>query len=239
MGKQPAFQLYAADFYMDTASWSIEEVGVYTRLLFYQWVNGSIPDDLCRIARIAGCSLKRIPKVWSQVKLKFSKRDDGNLINERLEETRQKQLNYAETRRKAAETRWEKNDAYASTGAMHTECSSSSSSSSVKDKTSKEEQAPLKIPSKDEIENQSKPQTEESIKRLSKHLYDEKIFPDIYAFVNKTKKHKANLRAVVHTLTKCVVARPVEPWAYCVKVMSQEDGNFNARDYEKNKGSRT
>ena len=39
MGKTPAFQLYAADFYMDTNSWSIDEIGIYTRLLFSEWVN--------------------------------------------------------------------------------------------------------------------------------------------------------------------------------------------------------
>ena len=45
MGKSPAFRLYASDFYMDTQTWSNEEVGVYLRLLLYQWINGSIPND--------------------------------------------------------------------------------------------------------------------------------------------------------------------------------------------------
>ncbi len=51
MSKAPAFQLYAADFYMDTNTWSIEEIGIYTRLLFSEWVNGPLPNDETRLAR--------------------------------------------------------------------------------------------------------------------------------------------------------------------------------------------
>jgi len=108
----PAFQLYAADFYMDTASWTIEEVGIYTRLLFYQWVNGSIPMDEKRLSRIAGCSPKSFPKWWDQVKLKFSPRDNENLVNLRLEETRIQQEEFRNMRvlggKMTAEKRWGK-----------------------------------------------------------------------------------------------------------------------------------
>lgn len=101
MSKQPAFQLYAADFYMDTASWPVEEVGMYTRLLFYQWVNGSIPNDLEKIARISGCVSERkwrtnVTRMWSNMCTKFVTLPDGNLVNKRLEETRRKQDEYRE-----------------------------------------------------------------------------------------------------------------------------------------------
>lgn len=131
MAKAPAFQLYAADFYMDTASWTIEEVGIYTRLLFYQWVNGSIPMDEIRLARIAGCTPKSFQKWWCQIKLKFSVWDHENLINLRLEETRQKQLNHSEKQSNRAKVRWENHNAAAYPVAMPERCSSSSSSSST------------------------------------------------------------------------------------------------------------
>ena len=60
----PAFQLYASDFYMDTASWSPSEVGIYFRLLIWEWVNGPIPDDLRKMARIAGCDPKTLDTSW-------------------------------------------------------------------------------------------------------------------------------------------------------------------------------
>lgn len=92
----PAFQLYAADFYMDTVSWPIEAVGIYTRFLFYQWVNGALPNDEKELARIAGCSVKKLLNNSIYWSTKFIKKDDKNLINLRLEETRKKQLEYKE-----------------------------------------------------------------------------------------------------------------------------------------------
>jgi hypothetical protein len=89
------------------------------------------------------------------------------------------------------------------------------------------------VPSKEEIEHGSQTLLLKSIDQLSKHLKDENIFPDVYAFRGLCLKHKANLRAVAHTLTRCIAAKPQEPWGYCVAIMKKEDGNFNARDYEK------
>jgi uncharacterized protein YdaU (DUF1376 family) len=108
--KPPAFQLYAADFYMDTNTWSIEEIGIYTRLLFSEWVNGPLPNNETRLARASGCSVKRFRGGWSQVKLKFSVTEDDKLYNERLENVRQEQIEYQEIQRikgiKSAEKRW-------------------------------------------------------------------------------------------------------------------------------------
>lgn len=101
------------------------------------------------------------------------------------------------------------------------------------DKELKAIDEPFRLPLKEEISESSKPKTEQSIESLSKHLYDEKIFPDVFAFKNLCLKHKANLRAVVHTLSRCIITKPTNPWAYCVSIMKKEDGNFNARDYEK------
>lgn len=94
--KAPAFQLYASDIYMDTVEWTVEEVGIYNRLLHTQWVNGSLPNDISRLARIAGCGSKRFQKGWGLISFKFFLTEDGRLQNLRLEETRQKQIKYRE-----------------------------------------------------------------------------------------------------------------------------------------------
>jgi len=47
--KAPAFQLYAADFYMDTVGWSATEVGAYFRLLMHEWINGPLPDSMMQL----------------------------------------------------------------------------------------------------------------------------------------------------------------------------------------------
>jgi uncharacterized protein YdaU (DUF1376 family) len=136
MTNAPAFQLYAADFYIDTASWTIEEVGIYTRLLFYQWVNGSIPMDEKRLARIAGCTPKSFKKWWCQIKLKFSERDELSLINLRLEKSRIKQEGFHNARKKGgivtARKRWgeKKEDSSANSSANSSGVGLHSSSSS-------------------------------------------------------------------------------------------------------------
>jgi uncharacterized protein YdaU (DUF1376 family) len=92
MSKAPAFQLYSNDFLVDTLDWSIEEIGIYTRLLFYQWANGSIPDDPKRMARIAGCGTNKFIGNSKKVLMKFVKNSEGFLQNLRLEETRKEQI---------------------------------------------------------------------------------------------------------------------------------------------------
>jgi uncharacterized protein YdaU (DUF1376 family) len=92
--KSPSFQLYASDLLIDTIEWDINEVGIYTRLLMAQWSNGDLPDDVDRLARIAGCSPKRLQKAWVTVRVKFTQNGEGRLINLRLEETRKKQEEY-------------------------------------------------------------------------------------------------------------------------------------------------
>lgn len=116
MPKAPAFQLYAQDFDMDTGAWTAQEVGVYLRLLLYEWVNGPIPDDIDRLARIARHTVNRrwraeFIEIWKTVGTKFcSAREyytngvknvttfpqnfDGKLVNVRLEKTREEQEEY-------------------------------------------------------------------------------------------------------------------------------------------------
>jgi len=91
MNKPPAFQLYASDFDMDTATWNNEEVGIYLRLLLYQWVNGGIPNDLEKMSRIVRCSAKKFIGKWENVSPKFVQNGGGFLVNKRMEEVRKEQ----------------------------------------------------------------------------------------------------------------------------------------------------
>lgn len=96
MAKSPAFQFYASDFLTDTQSWEIEEVGIYIRLLANQWVNGSLPNDLKRLSRIAGCDLETLKKAWVILGFKFFEDEHGFLHNLKLEEIRGKQMTFRE-----------------------------------------------------------------------------------------------------------------------------------------------
>lgn len=133
--KAPAFQLYSNDFLVDTLDWSIDEVGIYTRLLFYQWTNGKLPSDHERLARIAGCSLKKFDHNWKNVSPKFVQNSEGYLQNLRLEEEREKQRKYSESRSNNVSVRYRDKYTHVDTHDIHKDIhigySSSSSSSSI------------------------------------------------------------------------------------------------------------
>lgn len=96
MAKSPAFQFYASDFLTDTQSWDINEVGIYIRLLSNQWVNGSLPKDLTRLSRIAGCTHDEIKKAWVILGFKFLDNIDGTIYNNKLESVREAQIKFKE-----------------------------------------------------------------------------------------------------------------------------------------------
>lgn len=99
--KPPAFQFYAADFLVGTATMAAEEVGAYIRLLCYQWDTGSVPDDDATIARLGGCQASAVAKV----RQKFRKDEDG-LRNERMEKERAKQRAFREKQAENGAKRW-------------------------------------------------------------------------------------------------------------------------------------
>jgi len=116
---------------MDTNSWTIEEIGIYQRLLLTEWVNGGLPNDEVRLARIAGCSTKKFQKWWTTIKIKFRVNGNGQMINTRLEEVRNNQIKYSESRRKNVSIRYKDKPTYEPTHEEHMNLSSSSSSSSI------------------------------------------------------------------------------------------------------------
>lgn len=96
MAKAPAFQFYASDFLTDTQSWEAIEVGIYIRLLSNQWVNGSLPNDLKRLSRIAGCDFEDMKKAWVILGFKFSVYNSIELMNDKLEYYREEQQRFKE-----------------------------------------------------------------------------------------------------------------------------------------------
>lgn len=146
MAKDPSYPMYAQDFDMDTASWSNAEVGGFTRLINYEWINGPLPNSIPALARIARCDVRTFTKMWeSEIGKKFTVNDANMLINRRMEEERAKRVKYLEIQREkgksGADKRWRNPMAGGIAGAMpepspgHKPEDGSSSSSSLKDNT--------------------------------------------------------------------------------------------------------
>lgn len=104
--KSPAFQFYAGDFLVSTATMSAEEVGGYIRLLCYEWTNGPLTNDPAVLERLSGCTSNALAMLVH----KFSIDENGKLYNERLEQTRRDRDRFTQSRAKNAALRWKKHD---------------------------------------------------------------------------------------------------------------------------------
>lgn len=88
MAKAPTYQMYASDFEMDTASWEVEEVGIYIRLLNSCWVNQGLPTSLKKLARICRVDLSFFEVAWKETLSEKFFEQDGKFLNEKQEEVR-------------------------------------------------------------------------------------------------------------------------------------------------------
>jgi len=150
MNKAPAFQFYPSDFLSDenVMLMSNQEVGCYIKLLCFCWKQGSIPDDIDKIAKLCGEDSSAMAQLWESLRLCFSTSiTEGRLTNKRLEKERKKQANFrlerSESGKKGAAKRWKKQENKDKDGSANKQplandsSSSSSSSSDIKKKNKK------------------------------------------------------------------------------------------------------
>lgn len=103
MSKSPAFQFYPGDFLSDPNQMLMEldEVGAYIRLICVCWDKGNLPNDLRKLAKLAGTTLREMERIWPALAPCFQ--DDptfrGHLIHPRLEKERGKQAAWKEKSR--------------------------------------------------------------------------------------------------------------------------------------------
>jgi len=109
--KPPSFDFFPDDFIAGTYHLPAEAVGIYVRLLCYQWNNGSIPSDENELARVAGVDADAMRTHMRTVMLKFIPDECGGLKNSRLEREREHKLSVIEKSKSAADSRWTKEKA--------------------------------------------------------------------------------------------------------------------------------
>lgn len=85
---------------------TLTEEGAYRRLLDFCWINGAIPADPEKAARVVGkgCT-KEIAKVCLEMFTPHPT-DETLLVHDRQETERAKQMQNSEARKKAADARW-------------------------------------------------------------------------------------------------------------------------------------
>lgn len=99
MSKSPAFQFYPADFLADAnvAVMTTEEVGAYLILTLFAWRENGLPDDVEELSTLARMPLDRFSIAWERrLSRCFERREDGRLVQPRLEREREKQQAFRE-----------------------------------------------------------------------------------------------------------------------------------------------
>jgi uncharacterized protein YdaU (DUF1376 family) len=118
MAKAPAFQFYAAEYLADehVQLMTLEEEGIYIRLLAYCWREGSVPSDIALLSRLC----KNAPVEALKIVLpRFEAHPENpdRLIHRRLEKERKSLSDFHDKKSKAgkdgAKTRWSKSDSSA------------------------------------------------------------------------------------------------------------------------------
>ncbi len=110
--RPPAFQFYAGDFLSRTTGWSPSERGALITLMASQWINGPLPKDLDRLARICSCSLGEFESAWKVISKLFTAKNEvvyieriegyRNELNERRKQASKAGKKSAEVRRLSA-----------------------------------------------------------------------------------------------------------------------------------------
>jgi uncharacterized protein YdaU (DUF1376 family) len=94
-GKSPAFQFYPKDFLTDqhVELMSLLERGAYITLICKCWIEGSLPADVERLARLCGAPLPAFRKLWPAIQPCFRQQsaESDRLVHPRLEKERKKQ----------------------------------------------------------------------------------------------------------------------------------------------------
>lgn len=111
---RPILPFYANDFLGSTAAMEPAEVGMYIRLLSYQWINGPFPSNfksVCRLAGIESSDVDASAMLRALLEHKFSIDLAGNYSNKRLEVERagsfEKDAERKAKAKRAADIRWE------------------------------------------------------------------------------------------------------------------------------------
>lgn len=112
----PSFQFYAKDFITDedVVLMPNQAVGCYIKLLCHSWLEGSIPAEIAKIAKLCGETPDVMAQLWLAISSKFVELADkpSRLVNPRQETVRKTQQEYrlerAASGAKGAKARWDK-----------------------------------------------------------------------------------------------------------------------------------
>jgi len=247
--KRPWYKWWPKEFNQDEKvrglGWDAELI--YRRLLDVMWESNDckLPNDENYLYEAVAIAIakKDFATAWLQIQRKNFElfvEQDGWIYSERLKREMEDVVNLSKIREKLG-----KKGGLAKAKAIAKQKPKQKGSHididiELKDKSTDGKKA---VPSKDLISKSAIPKIKAETQKVGKELYDKKIFPKVFTFINKMLKEQKSERAILHTLTRCYAKamnkdgfkKDGDPWAYCTRIMQIEDGNFNEAEYLKTK----
>ena len=105
------FPVYPADFSIDTAHLTSEQVGAYVRLLCRLWrQSGRIKNDDSELARIVGVSPQKWRRMKASIEPLFNTADPASWCSDWLNAELEKAKHNSDAKRKNAQSRWRKDN---------------------------------------------------------------------------------------------------------------------------------
>lgn len=251
--KRPWYKWYPRDFNQDEKvkglGWDAELI--YRRILDVMWQsnNCQLPNDIDYLHKAVAIAIpkKRFATAWLQIQREnfslFSEKN-GFIYSKRLKIELKELIKLSNIRKKLG-----KKGGVAKAIAIGKQKLKQMGSDTdtdtdtdieIKDNP-KGKDGKIAVPLKNIISNGSIPKVKAEIQKVGKELYDKRIFPEVFAFINKIKKEQKSERAILHSLTRCY-AKSVNkggfkkdggPWAYCTRIIQIENGNFNEAEHLK------
>ena len=228
-GKNPAFQFYPSDWSNDTWMLSLEEKGAWADILCAMWWNGDKGkitgdyEEFGRLLRVTKTHAEQIIKKLIYHKI-CDYHTDANqnltLINRRMvREEKERKSNADKVKRHYYKNKEKKlTESLPETNKPSSSSTSTSSSNKEKKSTARPSEAtPF---------------------NFAKDI--ESTFKDVKSFIGKAKKLNYTDIGIVHALRRYKEEAEKKnrialdtPWAFCFKVLKEDDGKANARVSEK------
>lgn len=85
----PWYKRYPKDFLTSQKiqMMNLEEIGAYCLLLEHQWIQGKLPKDTKKLARLCRTTEEKFKEIWSEISDCFEETDEG-IINPRMHDER-------------------------------------------------------------------------------------------------------------------------------------------------------
>lgn len=92
--KMDSLPLFVPQFLAEVSELDNASVGVYIKLLCYQWEKGDLPTDAGSLARLSGETKTKFAKIWEKIEEKFCKKNEKRIHNIKLEEVRKDKIEF-------------------------------------------------------------------------------------------------------------------------------------------------